>query len=358
MLRGLRLRTINLLVSGVIVLAALGLALVLAYTIHNVRLIETSWLNYRADRSDKARLESIMRSAIGYGGMIHDFKNYIIRRQPALVERVQADITTARAAVKQYAALQLSEAEKVALDDINTMLTKYENALLTARSLLAQNTSSLLIDDRVTVDDAPAIRGLATLEDEVARQSGRKKESRKIKGRVAASLRAAMGYGGMIHEFKNLVLHSDLPRINVIQTRATEIENHIADYRKLGLSVAEKLALDDIAATIAIYTQNLRVAEKRIRAGDSLSDIDKAVWVDDTRALRGLTTLDREITRQVEIEAGAVGKKLAFLANIVPVFNWLILIAIGLAIILSIWLFRAYVIGPILTITHLSLIHI
>ncbi|MBT3552161.1 MAG: diguanylate cyclase [Rhodospirillaceae bacterium] len=353
MLRNFRLRTIIVMVSGLIGLSGLALVVLLAFTIDNVRSIEEGWFTYQSDRSEKARLESVLRASIGYGGMIHEFKNYVLRHEEFRMDLVQADIGAARAVIGQYRSLGLSEAEKVALEDISGVLKKYDEAVLKTRDLIKQNTTTKNIDDQVRIDDSIALRSLRTLRSEVIRLSGAGTEKRRVKGRIVANIRAGMGYGGMIHEFKNLVLRSDLPRVGKVRRLINDIENSIKAYRDVGQTTAEKIALDDIENIVAKYKSKLDDVSQLITTGASIAEIDKAVKINDTSALRGLKTLDKEIAFQVDTLSSNLGRDLTFLATVVPIFNWLVLGMIVLAMGASVWFFQIYVVRPISSATDL-----
>jgi len=342
-----RLGTINLLVSAIIGLAGVLFAVVLSMTVVNIQSIEDSWLQYQADRSEKARLESALRRAIGYGGMIHHFKNYVLRHQEQFLDSTQADIGAARAVVSQYGSLGLSEAEKVALEDIAAVLDNYDEALFRARSLINASTTPREIDDQVKISDTAALRGLNTLRTEVIRLSGAAAVERDIKGRLGANLRAALGYGGMIHEFKNLILRGDLPRIEKINAHILMIEKNIAAYRALEPTIAESIALEDILATVNAYKSKLELTADLIAKNTGVSKIDNVVKVDDAKALRGLNTLDREIALQIKNMAANVHRDLKFLSRVVPLINWTVLFVILVVVASSVWIFRVYVIKPI-----------
>lgn len=343
----LRLRTVNFAVSIIIGLSGILLAAVLSFTVLNIGAIETSWIKYQADHSEKARLESALRKAIGYGGMIHHFKNYVLRHQEPLVDNIHSDIGAAMAVVGQYNSLVLSEAEKIALEDVSQALNHYEGALLKSREMIRRAKTPEEIDSEVKVEDTSALRGLNTLRTEVERLAGEEDIARGIKGRLAANLRAALGYGGMIHEFKNLVLRGDLPRVEKIKTHIARIENIFLAYTALGPTIAEEIALDDISSAVNAYKSKLGVAEELILAGATVSEIDISVKVDDAKALRGLSSLDREAALQVDELQREVGSKLSFLTSVVPAINWIFLTIIVLAVLSSVWIFNVYVIRPI-----------
>jgi len=73
---------------------------------------------------------------------------------------------------------------------------------------------------------------------------------------------SSMGYGGMIHQFKNYVLRQDSPRISKARARAESAMLAIADYRKLGVDGVEEAALATVLQTIQKYEDALPVARR------------------------------------------------------------------------------------------------
>jgi hypothetical protein len=228
MLKKLKLQSVNLLVLSLLASTGVVLILTLAYTVQQINQVEDDWNRYQVIRSDKASLESVLRSSIGYGGMIHHFKNFIFRNDNELVALVHNDIGAARAAIAQYSILSLSEAEKVALEDIAETVNEYDRVLIHARDIMTSgDLSPEDVDQQVKVDDTRAVRGLTTLRNEV--RSGTEHESLTslVKGQIAADIRAHLGYGAKIHNFKNLILRHDLPRIELVDYDLTKIKEAI-----------------------------------------------------------------------------------------------------------------------------------
>ena len=58
----------------------------------NIVVIDDAWQLYQTDLSEKARLEGALRAAIGYGGMIHNFKNYLLRDNEDYKNLVESNI--------------------------------------------------------------------------------------------------------------------------------------------------------------------------------------------------------------------------------------------------------------------------
>lgn len=352
MLKKLKLQSVNLLVLSILASTGVVLILTLAYTVQQVKQVEDDWNRYQATRSDKARFESVLRSSIGYGGMIHHFKNFILRQDPHLIDPVQANIGAARAALDQYSILSLGEAEKVALEDIAETINEYDRVLMHARDIMnSGDLSPEEVDKQVKVDDTKAVRGLATLRSEMMRGTGYESRASLVKGRIAADIRAHLGYGGMIHNFKNLVLRHDLPRIEMVDYDIAKIKKAIVSYRNLTPSVAEAIALDDIEEVLLQYQMKLPVINKLIGEGKSVADIDQSVRIDDTLALRGLTTLDREVAHQIQALSRGVSEKLRFVVVVSSRLSGLMSAIILLVFIYSAWLFNRHVIQPVTAMT-------
>ncbi|MEY8216452.1 MAG: hypothetical protein RPR97_18450 [Colwellia sp.] len=79
MLKHIKLTTIRKLFASSLILFCFILGIGAVVFKRNISLIDDTWEQYQTDRSEKSRLESALRAAIGYGGMIHEFKNFILR---------------------------------------------------------------------------------------------------------------------------------------------------------------------------------------------------------------------------------------------------------------------------------------
>ena len=68
------------------------------------------------DAIHKTNIMSDLRSVIGYGGMIHQFKNFVLRQDTPRIEKVRGKIAAAREAVARYRQFELTAAERAALE--------------------------------------------------------------------------------------------------------------------------------------------------------------------------------------------------------------------------------------------------
>lgn len=82
----------------------------------------------------KSRLVVDLRATLGYGGMIHLFKNYVLRHEnnidsiynQTMVVDIDKQIQYAVLVIQQYQQLGTTNAETIALEDIKTTLTNYQ----------------------------------------------------------------------------------------------------------------------------------------------------------------------------------------------------------------------------------------
>jgi len=350
MLKHIKLITIRRLFASLMLLTCIILGFGTMFLERNISIIDDTWELFQTDRSEKSRLESALRAAIGYGGMIHEFKNFILRHESFRMDLIHKQIGSAEAVIQQYATLGVTSAETTALEDIQRVLTAYERAHIEADEFIRQGHTIAQIDGEVKVDDAPALRGLQTLRAEVRHALG--PDTPLSKARVSADLRAAIGYGGMIHEFKNYVLRHDAERIAKIEDKLQQAHRSIAQYRILAPNRAETLALDDIESTLLNYGKNLDAITQMISTGATNKEIDQSVRIDDYPALRGLRVLDKEISLKIADRSGDVSRALKLVNRTLNISTWGVITLLLFVVIMAVWLLQRRVIDPILRLTR------
>jgi len=261
--------------------------------------INSAWLSFKSQHAETVRLETSLLATLGYGGMVHNFKNYVLRKDFYSLSRFQESLGASQSIVGQYIALSSSQAEKLVLEDIAQMLDQYNVSLQKARDEIKKNKTSKQIDALVKVDDYYALRGLKILHETILIEYEYYRDENK-KPVLVNLIRSKMGYGGMIHAFKNYVLRGDEKYLLKAKDSIEEIEGLIYRYTKLGHSLGEKTALEDIRKTLNQYKTKLNLVSKMLKNGATPEEIDQAVRVNDKHALLGLRTLERDIILQIE----------------------------------------------------------
>ncbi len=158
----------------------------------------------------KKRLEILKLSeefdrAIGYGGFIHNFKNYILRQDDEYFYSARQDIT------KSLALLQIIEKntsvklEVTSLQNTRLTLLSYIDNLSLAQNLVEQGLSASEIDARVQIDDKDAIKEIGSaaelirnrLDQEIESLDNKVQKSRDqlllLMGLFAATMLAVLG---------------------------------------------------------------------------------------------------------------------------------------------------------------------
>jgi len=321
-------------------------------TARNVSVVKSTWEAFEAGRSAKGQALSALRKEIGYGGMIHEFKELVLRRGAGRVGLVNQKLGAAVSAVANYRALGLNDSEKSALRDIESMLESYGAASSVAATLVREGRDSLAIDRVVKVDDGPAIRGLDILDEEVTR-TAHSWTTVQSKSQALAALRKAMGYNGMIHHFQNYLLRRESHIADNVRRDLVVVRSEIARYYARDLSIAEDEALNNLGIVVDAYEKALQRINSRLEAGESLAVFDQSFSVDDHPALVAFDILTREIALANARDSRRVEKALALVLVIAEATVWTILVGTLFLIVFSVWLFRYRIIRPINRMTRL-----
>jgi len=136
---------------------------------------DSSWRRWRYDLYEKGRALSEVRGAVGYGGMIHSLKNYVLRREPPYIDSFTQSVAEARAGLTHYRSSDsLSAAETADLGLIEEMIDRYEAAMAYA---VESNTPTNELDSAIRIDDTPYIaafdRLVSEMDAELTEQSAR-----------------------------------------------------------------------------------------------------------------------------------------------------------------------------------------
>jgi PAS domain S-box-containing protein len=126
--------------------------------------ITSSWSIFESHTFVKLRSIETLQSALGYGGMIHSLKNYVLRRDPEFIDRFEASCARARTALAEYgAAPGLTDKERRSLATLSRLILSYEAALASVSAESAIGDA----DHRARVEDAEFIAALQTLRETI-----------------------------------------------------------------------------------------------------------------------------------------------------------------------------------------------
>ena len=292
------IRKLSIILFGLLLLIASISAFFTTYISVEFSRIQTAWASYKAQNNEKARLNSSLYAVLGYGGMIHNFKNYILRKDSDYYANFEQSMGAVQGVVDQYYALSSTTTERVALNDIQAMLNYYKENVIHIRNEIEEGTLSAHIGDLAEISDSLALRGLKILSDEISNEDYFFKDKNN-KPVIVKNIRAEMGYGRMIHSFKNYVIRKDKKYRERALSSIANIDENIKRYLKLDCSAGEKTALEDIENVIHKYESNIQLVDKGIQENLTPEEIDAQVRVDDSNALRGLKMLDQDTINQI-----------------------------------------------------------
>ncbi len=118
----------------------------------------------KAEAGAKFELLAELYANIGYGGAVHQFKNYVLRGTPKYRDGFDARFEKIATIVDRYKSLpSTTEEEKGQLDTLLTTMTQYREAQTGVARLWEEGAGVEAIDKTVKISDGPAIKALEAL---------------------------------------------------------------------------------------------------------------------------------------------------------------------------------------------------
>ena len=135
-----------------------------------------AWEDYNTVTAKKGIILSHLRDLLGYDGMIHHYKNFILRKERNRSVTTYQRMLEISIALTAYQSFGLAQEEIKAINLLAETLDKYRSAMRIAEKFAAQDLSSNAIDQIVKIDDTPASIALEILDKELyaARQASEK----------------------------------------------------------------------------------------------------------------------------------------------------------------------------------------
>jgi len=163
MLNNFKIKTFGRLIS--IFLAFVTVAVVASSVFTGMKFSElnNNWRDYSNGPAKKMHYLQEISTAIGYGGMIHQFKNYVLRQDEKRIKKVQTKIATAMEFVEAYRAIGISEKEKDALNTIVSVINQYGAAVTKAQKMALEGKLPVFIDGKIKISDGPALKAIQTI---------------------------------------------------------------------------------------------------------------------------------------------------------------------------------------------------
>ena len=162
-LRNLRISTIGMGIAVLLLFTAAVTITIAEFTIEQAGEVRRTWEEFDKNVAAKSDLLNDLHDNLGYGGMIHQFKNYVLRGGRMRIVAVQEKLFDIMASLASYTALGITTREGSAISEIFAMVQQYVNVVATAEKMAAEGATPREIDDVVKIDDGPALAAITVL---------------------------------------------------------------------------------------------------------------------------------------------------------------------------------------------------
>jgi len=125
--------------------------------------IEQQWQEYNEYITSEASTLARIQGHFGYGGFVHHFKNYILRKDPALLPILKTDIQSTLELLNNYPTHSKESDESKAISTIRKVIITYAHKVDIAEQMIAEGKSSNAIDNEIIVNDQPAFAAFKQL---------------------------------------------------------------------------------------------------------------------------------------------------------------------------------------------------
>lgn len=150
--------------------------------------VNNLWREYDDHATQVSDSLTHLKSSIGYGGFIHNFKNYVLRQSTEYEQRVINQIESVSVAIAQVKQHLQTPPEHAALASVEDTFQAYFAKFAQVQQLVAEGRSPPEIDRIVKVDDSLALHALEQLRRIMLKRSDQ------IHYRTSAELNAAIEF--------------------------------------------------------------------------------------------------------------------------------------------------------------------
>lgn len=135
-----------------------------------VKQVESSWVSFSHEAANVEKMLNEITINFGYGGLIHNYKNYVLRQNPALIPQIQKNFDDLYLIIEKYAALNISEKEQKALSRLKRMVDVYQLKFKFTQRLIAEGKSPQEVDIDVQINDSPAFAAIHYLAEQSSKR--------------------------------------------------------------------------------------------------------------------------------------------------------------------------------------------
>ena len=161
-------------ISYVIAIAVIftGICSSFVYFLYNSVIdINDSWINQNEQSLKKVDALTQIYRHLGYGGFIHNFKNYVLREDPQYLEAAHSDLSRANNAINDLRLMLLEASDQAALGILSNTLEEYGQNLLDVSHQISEGASTSRLDQTAKVNDRAAIAAMQVLVGDILSES-------------------------------------------------------------------------------------------------------------------------------------------------------------------------------------------
>lgn len=157
-------KVFSLIAIVLVVIIAIGI-----FSYQSIMPVSKNWQDFQHQVAHRQGMLMQIKAEFGYGGMIHNFKNFVLRGQDKYVGKIADNFTRLKAEIDEYKAISgLKDEEKAALDAIFEVMKNYHENSTLVQEMFAKGMSSKQIDSAVKISDKPALEAFELLDKEYA----------------------------------------------------------------------------------------------------------------------------------------------------------------------------------------------
>ncbi|MDH5300820.1 MAG: PAS domain S-box protein [Gammaproteobacteria bacterium] len=313
---------------------------------NSTSLIQNNWNAFDSARQTKAIYLIDLNGALGYDGLIHHLKNFIIHRDEYSHDRLHESLGKALITTQHYLEQNPSEEERMALADINGALAKYAQAtsLLEAlhgvQSVGGPQKNSFGqqppqdLDTMIKIDDSGLSRALNFLNSRLWMANIKHSNNKAI---LLSKLRAALGYNKLIHHFSDYILHDDTQYVSLIRDDIAEAQRVLSEYAHLNLSAEERAAINDLNDILDQYDQSITTIIDLHLQHLTAEQIDQSIEIDEKKAVSSMITLMQGMAKDDQLRAQEIQQSLEHISSSTRTGAVITSFAVVLFLLMSLW---------------------
>lgn len=150
---------ISLLTAGLIAIVSIWGVVVSA----RFATVNKIWLDYDTKANAAYEVYADISHHLGYGGFIHHFKNFVLRRDERYVAKIDQELRVLFATLDRLDTLLVTPEDHADVARLRATIMEYEAKYELAKRMVAAGATPQEIDKVVKVDDSPALRARASL---------------------------------------------------------------------------------------------------------------------------------------------------------------------------------------------------